>query len=216
MFLLLFSSYKQQELLRFPKLHEKIVDVVTALLRKRLPITNQMVEHLVQIELAYINTKHPDFHEANLIQKSLTSGEFDKMSMQHQQYHGHASSDSRSTASSSAGGGGGNKAAATASSSGSSLNGQSMATAMMMMTSHATTMMNTSVNIPNKTGIANASTSSPAGMQVTALTASQSSSPTSSTGINLIPEVIFFFARRFLFFSSQYIPQKHTHIMSPY
>jgi dynamin 1-like protein len=51
---------------------------VTALLRKRLPITNQMVEHLVQIELAYINTKHPDFHEASLIQKALTNGEFEK------------------------------------------------------------------------------------------------------------------------------------------
>ena len=66
----------KQELLRFPKLHEKIVDVVTALLRKRLPITNQMVENLVQIELAYINTKHPDFHEANLFQRAY--GDFDK------------------------------------------------------------------------------------------------------------------------------------------
>ena len=64
--------------MRFPKLHEKIVDVVTALLRKRLPITNQMVENLVQIELAYINTKHPDFTEASLIQKALTNGDMDK------------------------------------------------------------------------------------------------------------------------------------------
>ncbi|CAF0911454.1 unnamed protein product [Brachionus calyciflorus] len=68
----------EQELLRFPKLHEKIVDVVTALLRRRLPITNKMVENLVHIELAYINTKHPDFTEANLIQKALTSGEFER------------------------------------------------------------------------------------------------------------------------------------------
>lgn len=61
---------------------------MTVLLRKRLPITNQMVEHLVQIELAYINTKHPDFHEANLIQKSLTSGEFDRSSNSlHHQHH---------------------------------------------------------------------------------------------------------------------------------
>ncbi|KAK4310989.1 hypothetical protein Pmani_017483 [Petrolisthes manimaculis] len=51
----------QQEMLRFPKLHEKIVDVVTQLLRRRLPPTNVMVENLVAIELAYINTKHPDF-----------------------------------------------------------------------------------------------------------------------------------------------------------
>lgn len=33
----------QQEMLRFPKLHEKIVDVVTSLLRQRLPPTNAMV-----------------------------------------------------------------------------------------------------------------------------------------------------------------------------
>lgn len=33
----------QQELLRFPRLHEKIVDVVTHLLRRRLPTTNAMV-----------------------------------------------------------------------------------------------------------------------------------------------------------------------------
>ncbi|GIY48713.1 hypothetical protein CDAR_314571 [Caerostris darwini] len=52
----------QQEIIRFPKLHEKIVDVVTHLLRRRLPATNAMVENLVAVELAYINTKHPDFH----------------------------------------------------------------------------------------------------------------------------------------------------------
>lgn len=33
----------QQEMLRFPKLHERIVDVVTQLLRRRLPPTNSMV-----------------------------------------------------------------------------------------------------------------------------------------------------------------------------
>jgi len=30
-------------MLRFPQLHERIVDVVTALLRRRLPPTNEMV-----------------------------------------------------------------------------------------------------------------------------------------------------------------------------
>lgn len=53
----------QQEMMRFPKLHERIIDVVTHLLRHRLPTTNSMVENLVAIELAYINTKHPDFHK---------------------------------------------------------------------------------------------------------------------------------------------------------
>jgi len=53
----------QQEMLRFPKLHEKIIDVVTNLLRSRLGPTNTMVENIVSIELAYINTKHPDFYK---------------------------------------------------------------------------------------------------------------------------------------------------------
>lgn len=57
----------QQEMLRFPKLHEQIIDVVTHLLRRRLPPTNSMVENLVAIELSYINTKHPDFHDAQLV-----------------------------------------------------------------------------------------------------------------------------------------------------
>ena len=35
-----------------------------------------MVENLVGIELAYINTKHPDFHEAGLIHKALTGGDY--------------------------------------------------------------------------------------------------------------------------------------------
>ena len=38
-----------QEMLRFPKLHERTVDVVTSLLRRRLPPTNTMVENLVSI-----------------------------------------------------------------------------------------------------------------------------------------------------------------------
>lgn len=60
-------------MLRFPKLHESIVDVVTQLLRRRLPPTNTMVENMVAIELAYINTKHPDFHDATLV-RGLTKG----------------------------------------------------------------------------------------------------------------------------------------------
>lgn len=53
-----------QELLRFPKLHEKVTESVTHLLRTRLAPTNTMVENIVGIELAYINTKHPDFADA--------------------------------------------------------------------------------------------------------------------------------------------------------
>ena len=35
-----------------------------------------MVEYLVEIELAYINTKHPDFHEARSIHRALTGGDY--------------------------------------------------------------------------------------------------------------------------------------------
>lgn len=68
----------QQEMLRFPALHERIVEVVTQLLRRRLPATNTMVENLLAIELAYINTKHPDFHkDAALVPSLLKSAEED-------------------------------------------------------------------------------------------------------------------------------------------
>uniref|UniRef100_A0A3P9HLC5 Dynamin-1-like protein n=1 Tax=Oryzias latipes TaxID=8090 RepID=A0A3P9HLC5_ORYLA len=66
------SNYSTQELLRFPKLLDAVVEVVTSLLRKRLPVTNEMVHNLVAIELAYINTKHPDFADAcSLINNNL-------------------------------------------------------------------------------------------------------------------------------------------------
>jgi len=49
---------------RFPKLHDRICEVVTKLLKNRLPKTNDFVTELVNIELAYVNTYHPDFHRA--------------------------------------------------------------------------------------------------------------------------------------------------------
>lgn len=49
---------------------------MTQLLRRRLPETNRMVEYLVEIELAYINTKHPDFHEARSLHRALTGGDY--------------------------------------------------------------------------------------------------------------------------------------------
>ena len=46
---------------RFQTLREQMNAVVMGVLRERLPITNRMVESLIHIELAYINTNHPDF-----------------------------------------------------------------------------------------------------------------------------------------------------------
>lgn len=77
----------QQELLRFPKLHERIMDVVTQLLRRRLPTTNMMVENLVAIELAYINTKHPDFHKDAALVPSLLNTEKDLISLKYNKQH---------------------------------------------------------------------------------------------------------------------------------
>lgn len=45
------------------------------MLRRRLPNTNSMVENLVAIELAYINTKHPDFHKEAALVPSLLKAE---------------------------------------------------------------------------------------------------------------------------------------------
>lgn len=51
---------------RFPRLYDKINEVVSNVLKSRLKPTNEIVENLVAIELAYINTKHPEFTDAAL------------------------------------------------------------------------------------------------------------------------------------------------------
>ena len=58
------------ELERFYLLEERLLDIVYEILRKRLPVTSEMVENLIKIELAYINTSHPDFKELEYIQNS--------------------------------------------------------------------------------------------------------------------------------------------------
>ena len=49
------------ELTRYPVLRDRILEVVSSLLRKCLLPTQLMISNLVKIELAYINTSHPDF-----------------------------------------------------------------------------------------------------------------------------------------------------------
>ena len=56
------------ELERFYLLQEKILDIAFEMLRKRLPIANEMVENLIKIELAYVNTSHPDFEDIKALQ----------------------------------------------------------------------------------------------------------------------------------------------------
>mmetsp|Transcript_436 Transcript_436/g.873 ORF Transcript_436/g.873 Transcript_436/m.873 type:complete len:741 (-) Transcript_436:98-2320(-) len=50
-----------KELTRFPFLKERLTDTVSALLKRCMAPTQMMVENLVKVELAYINTSHPDF-----------------------------------------------------------------------------------------------------------------------------------------------------------
>ncbi|KAM8964921.1 dynamin-1-like protein isoform 2-T3 [Sarcophilus harrisii] len=71
------STSITKELMRFPKLHEAIVEVVMGLLRKRLPITNEMVHNLIAIELAYINTKHPDLADMTLASLTVSGNKSD-------------------------------------------------------------------------------------------------------------------------------------------
>ncbi|CAD7923987.1 unnamed protein product [Amoebophrya sp. A120] len=63
------------EMRRFVNLRDSIFEVVRGVLKKCLQPTNQMIINLVQIELAYINTNHPDFiGGSNAIQTSLGHG----------------------------------------------------------------------------------------------------------------------------------------------
>ncbi|XP_048584387.1 dynamin-1-like protein [Nematostella vectensis] len=67
------------EIKRFPRLHESIVDVIINLLQRRLMPCNEMVENLVAIELAYINTNHPDFTDgASLVSSLVANQELDR------------------------------------------------------------------------------------------------------------------------------------------
>uniref|UniRef100_A0A915BHT0 dynamin GTPase n=1 Tax=Parascaris univalens TaxID=6257 RepID=A0A915BHT0_PARUN len=59
--------HTQQQMQRFPRLYDKINEVVSSVLKSRLKPTNEIVENLVAIELAYINTKHPEFTDASLV-----------------------------------------------------------------------------------------------------------------------------------------------------
>mmetsp|Transcript_39846 Transcript_39846/g.105647 ORF Transcript_39846/g.105647 Transcript_39846/m.105647 type:complete len:722 (-) Transcript_39846:119-2284(-) len=65
---LVFEALQQVALLsevpefkRFPKLRERVFGVVNGILRRHLEPATQMLRDLIQIELAYINTNHPDF-----------------------------------------------------------------------------------------------------------------------------------------------------------
>lgn len=65
----------QQAMKRFPKLEEKIDEEVTRMINECMKKVIELVNHAIDIETAYINTKHPDFQKLatldNLIVTSL-------------------------------------------------------------------------------------------------------------------------------------------------
>jgi dynamin 1-like protein len=55
------AQSEPHELTRFPVLRDRMVEVVLQLLRRCVGPTQLMVANLIKIELAYVNTSHPDF-----------------------------------------------------------------------------------------------------------------------------------------------------------
>ena len=55
------SQCEPTELQRFPDLRDRMCDCVSSLLRRCVSPTQMMISNLIKVELAYINTSHPDF-----------------------------------------------------------------------------------------------------------------------------------------------------------
>ncbi|KAJ5458930.1 hypothetical protein N7530_010874 [Penicillium desertorum] len=67
-----------QELLRFPRLQGKLIEVVSDLLRERLGPCSTYVESLISIQRAYINTNHPNFLGAAAAMSSIMQNKQDE------------------------------------------------------------------------------------------------------------------------------------------
>jgi dynamin 1-like protein len=55
------AQSEPSELTRYPNLRDRMMDVVGSLLKRSVGPTQMWVSNLVRVELAYINTNHPDF-----------------------------------------------------------------------------------------------------------------------------------------------------------
>eukprot|EP01112_Ceratiomyxa_fruticulosa_P010608 TRINITY_DN2816_c0_g2_i1.p1 TRINITY_DN2816_c0_g2~~TRINITY_DN2816_c0_g2_i1.p1 ORF type:complete len:672 (-),score=178.73 TRINITY_DN2816_c0_g2_i1:145-2160(-) len=55
------AQLENKELARFVNLRDRVIEVVTSLLSKNRAPTRLMIENLIRVELAFINTNHPDF-----------------------------------------------------------------------------------------------------------------------------------------------------------
>lgn len=55
------AQSEPSELTRYPNLRDRMMDVVSSLLKRSVGPTQMWVSNLVRVELSYINTNHPDF-----------------------------------------------------------------------------------------------------------------------------------------------------------
>lgn len=55
------TQLETKDMIRFPTLRDRVVEVCGSVLRKCLYPTNDMINNIINCELAYINTSHPDF-----------------------------------------------------------------------------------------------------------------------------------------------------------
>jgi dynamin 1-like protein len=81
------------ELTRYPVLRDRMQEVVSSLLRRCLAPTQMMIANLIKIELAYINTSHPDFiggsrAVAKLLEKIGKDNDRNRQSVVEQTLHG--------------------------------------------------------------------------------------------------------------------------------
>ena len=79
------AQSEPRELTRFPILRDRINEVVATLLRRCVGPTQMMVSNLVKIELAYLNTSHPDFIGGSRAVAKL----MEQMSKENQNIHQH-------------------------------------------------------------------------------------------------------------------------------
>ncbi|KAL0276315.1 UNVERIFIED_CONTAM: hypothetical protein PYX00_003908 [Menopon gallinae] len=69
-----------REMVRFPRLFEKIISVASDIITRRVSETNEMIENIIKIEMTYINTMHPEFRRSADISMLLYSDKRKKQS----------------------------------------------------------------------------------------------------------------------------------------
>lgn len=78
--LLRIVEHSEKPLVRFPNLRERVVEFIIQLLRSYLIPLRSFIQDLIRIELAYINTNHPDFfgggNTISLLIEKLQSPEY--------------------------------------------------------------------------------------------------------------------------------------------